>query len=31
MDPDRRIVEAIALAFAKFVEMQSVRQVHLWL
>jgi DNA invertase Pin-like site-specific DNA recombinase len=31
MDPDRRIVEAIALAFAKFAEMQSVRQVHLWL
>src|SRR5487761_1378219 len=30
-DPDRRIAEAIALAFAKFTEMQSVRQVHLWL
>src|ERR1700739_1258822 len=30
-DPDRRIAEAIALVFAKFVEMQSVRQVHLWL
>jgi DNA invertase Pin-like site-specific DNA recombinase len=30
-DPDRRIMEAIALAFAKFAEMQSVRQVHLWL
>ena len=29
-DPDRRIVEAIALVFAKFAEMQSVRQVHLW-
>lgn len=29
-DPDRRIVEAIALIFAKFAEMQSVRQVHLW-
>ena len=30
-DPDRRIAEAIALVFAKFSEMQSVRQVHLWL
>jgi excisionase family DNA binding protein len=30
-DPDRRITEAIALAFTKFAEMQSVRQVHLWL
>ena len=30
-DPDRRIVEALALVFAKFTEMQSVRQVHLWL
>ncbi len=30
-DPDRRIAEAIALVFTKFVEMQSVRQVHLWL
>ena len=29
-DPDRRIAEAIALVFAKFTEMQSVRQVHLW-
>lgn len=29
-DPDRRIVEALALVFAKFTEMQSVRQVHLW-
>jgi DNA invertase Pin-like site-specific DNA recombinase len=29
-DPDRRISEAIALVFAKFGEMQSVRQVHLW-
>jgi excisionase family DNA binding protein len=29
-DPDRRIVEAITLVFAKFTEMQSVRQVHLW-
>ena len=30
-DPDRRIAEAILLVFAKFAEMQSVRQVHLWL
>jgi len=29
-DPDRRIAEAITLVFAKFAEMQSVRQVHLW-
>lgn len=29
-DPDRRIQEAIALVFAKFAGMQSVRQVHLW-
>src|SRR6059036_973366 len=27
-DPDRRITEAIALAFTKFAEMQSVRQVR---
>lgn len=30
-DPDRRIAEAITLVFVKFTEMQSVRQVHLWL
>jgi DNA invertase Pin-like site-specific DNA recombinase len=30
-DPDRRIQEALALVFAKFAEMQTVRQVHLWL
>ena len=30
-DPDRRIAEAITLVFAKFTEMHSVRQVHLWL
>src|SRR4029077_15747749 len=30
-DPDRRIMEAIALAFAQFAEMQAGRQVHLWL
>jgi excisionase family DNA binding protein len=29
-DPDRRVAEAITLIFAKFAEMQSVRQVHLW-
>lgn len=30
-DPDRRIQEAIDLVFAKFAELQTVRQVHLWL
>jgi excisionase family DNA binding protein len=30
-DPDRRVQEAIALVFRKFAEMQTVRQVHLWL
>jgi DNA invertase Pin-like site-specific DNA recombinase len=30
-DPDRRVQEAIALVFAKFAELQTVRQVHLWL
>src|SRR5690606_5026698 len=30
-DPDLRVQEAIALAFAKFTELQSVRQVHLWM
>ncbi len=29
-DPDRRAEEAIALVFAKFAQMQSIRQVHLW-
>ena len=29
-DPDRRIAQAITLVFAKFAEMQSVRQAHLW-
>ena len=29
-EPDRRIAEAMTLVFAKFTEMQSVRQVHLW-
>ena len=30
-DPDLRVREALALVFRKFAEMQSVRQVHLWL
>jgi excisionase family DNA binding protein len=30
-DPDRRIQEAIAVVFAKFTELQTVRQVHLWM
>ena len=30
-DPDRRVQEAIALVFAKFTELQTVRQVHLWM
>ena len=30
-DPDRRVQEAISLAFAKFSELQTVRQVHLWM
>jgi len=30
-DPDRRIQEAVALVFAKFAELQTVRQVHLWM
>ena len=30
-DPDRRVQEAIALVFAKFGELQTVRQVHLWM
>lgn len=30
-DPDRRVQEAISLVFAKFAELQSIRQVHLWL
>ena len=29
-DPDLRVREALALVFHKFVELQSVRQVHLW-
>ena len=30
-DPDRRVQEAIALVFAKFTALQTVRQVHLWM
>ncbi len=30
-DPDQRVQDAIRLVFAKFAELQSVRQVHLWL
>jgi DNA invertase Pin-like site-specific DNA recombinase len=30
-DADRRVQAAIALAFAKFAELQTVRQVHLWM
>ena len=30
-DPDRRVQEAITLVFAKFAELQTVRQVHLWM
>ncbi|NJO36795.1 MAG: recombinase family protein [Rhizobiales bacterium] len=30
-DPDQRIQSALDLVFRKFAEMQSIRQVHLWL
>ena len=30
-DPDRRVQDALGLVFAKFAELQSVRQVHMWL
>jgi excisionase family DNA binding protein len=30
-DPDRRVQEAIALVFVKFAELQTVRQVHIWM
>src|SRR5213594_3334039 len=30
-DPDQRVQEALRLVFAKFSELQSVRQVHVWL
>src|SRR5689334_2911623 len=30
-DPNRRVQEAVSLVFVKFTELQSVRQVHVWL
>ena len=30
-DPDQRVQEALSLVFAKFAELHSVRQVHVWL
>ena len=30
-DPDQRVQHALKLVFAKFAELQSVRQVHVWL
>lgn len=30
-DPDQRVEDALRLVFAKFVDLQSVRQVHVWL
>src|SRR4249920_3682338 len=30
-DPGQHVQEALSLVFAKFVELQSVRQVHVWL
>jgi DNA invertase Pin-like site-specific DNA recombinase len=30
-DPDKRVQEAIQLVFRKFAELQSARQVHIWL
>ena len=30
-DPDRRVQDALQLVFAKFAELQSIRQVHVWL
>jgi excisionase family DNA binding protein len=30
-DPDRRVQDAISLVFTKFNELQTVRQVHLWM
>jgi hypothetical protein len=30
-DPDQRVQDALGLVFAKFDELQSVRQVHVWL
>ncbi len=31
MDPDLRVREALASVFARFAELQTVRQVHLWM
>jgi excisionase family DNA binding protein len=31
MDPDLRVREAIASVFSRFAELQTVRQVHLWM
>src|SRR5438132_14392482 len=30
-NPDKRVQEALQLAFTKFAELQSARQVHIWL
>jgi Lhr-like helicase len=30
-NPDQRVQEALQLAFTKFAEFQSARQVHVWL
>ena len=30
-DPDQRVQDALKLVFGKFAELQSVRQVHMWL
>ena len=30
-DPDQRVQDALRLVFAKFAELQSVRQLHVWL
>jgi DNA invertase Pin-like site-specific DNA recombinase len=30
-DPDQRVQDALRMVFAKFAELQSVRQVHVWL
>jgi DNA invertase Pin-like site-specific DNA recombinase len=30
-DPDQRVQDALNLVFSKFAELQSVRQVHVWL
>src|SRR5258707_5376007 len=30
-DPDKRVQDALQLVFTKFAELQSARQVHIWL